>query len=93
MESRPLPRYWVSSPHQVRRPTSAGSVLRPFDLWHARVLGQPLTVCGTWAVTWSFFWDLRFDEGGESQCPACRQALAIRGSSAYNNAENLDQLK
>jgi hypothetical protein len=44
-------------------------------------------------VTWSFFWDLRFDEGGESQCPECRQALAIRGSSAYNNAENLDQLK
>ena len=69
------PTYLVTAPH-VSLASPGGQPRMPYGTWHAREVGSPRTVCGLPALTWHFFWTLRFERGGSRACRECAHALA-----------------
>jgi hypothetical protein len=69
------PPYLVSSAHTISGDWNSPHARRPYGTWHARKVGDLQTACGVSAVTWPFFWTLRFDPMRPEACPACVAVL------------------
>lgn len=78
-EPAPRPHRWppflVTAAHAVPSGPTSPDAGAPYGLWHARTIGSLQTACGMPAVTWHYFWSLRFHQAGARACPDCTRIV------------------
>lgn len=70
-----LPRYFVSARHRVRPPSGVDEGWRPYQTYHARIVGRSMTVCGEPALGWPYFWEMPFEPGPPQACRICSRIV------------------